>query len=152
MFDVLPPARPTPLFKKAYTILELGELKLLALTLWVFESNYMELFTELIEELTCFDRLLLLKLWLDPGPSSKREFEQTDFYFLADNTFSLVDVYGVFGIADFPYTIAPVLISLPDDKLLLPRVVAFLLLKVTTVELLCTFELLKSIEDETPLN
>ncbi len=58
----------------------------------VFESKCIDWLTEF----TWLERLYLpLKLWEKltlVGPSSKMEFEQTDFYFFADSTFSLFAV------------------------------------------------------------
>lgn len=61
------------------------------------------------------------------GPSSKRELEQTLFYFLADSIFILVAVCGVRGgCVILPEELTFALVNLLEDRVDLPRAVAIL--------------------------
>ena len=77
--------------------------------------------------------------------SSIIELELMDLGFLAESILSLLEDCGVFGIAVDGFGIGPppiVVLSLPDDVLLLPLKtadMAVFVLRVTTAFLLCLF-------------
>ena len=57
-----------------------------------------------------------------PLTSSMREFDVVDLGFLAESIFILLEVCGVLGINVEVFGIVPIVVlSLPDEVLLLPR-------------------------------